>query len=44
MARIWFFSTETSSSYLNKFSRKTFKDFGKLEMPSKPFFSASFRE
>ena len=32
------------SSYLRRFSSKTLIDFGNLLMPSKPFFSASFKE
>jgi len=36
--------TLKSSSYLNKFSNKTFRDFGSLFIPSSPFFSDSFKE
>ena len=36
-------STVISSSYLSKFSNKTFRDFGSFEIPSKPFFSAFFK-
>ena len=30
--------------YLKRFSKRTLRDFGRLEIPSKPFFSASFKE
>ena len=38
------FVTLMSSSYLNKFSNKTFKELGSLLIPSSPFFSASLNE
>ena len=42
-AKICFLSTVISSSYLRRFSNKTFSDFGSLDTPSKPFFSAIFK-
>ena len=41
---ICFLVTDISSSYLRRFSNKTNNDFGSLDIPSKPFFSASFIE
>ena len=42
-AKICFLSTVISSSYLRRFSNNTLSDFGSLDIPSKPFFSAIFR-
>ena len=36
--------TDRPSSKRNRFSRSTFSEKGKLEMPARPFFSASFSE
>ena len=44
IAYICFLFTETSSSYLKRFSKSTLRDFGNFEIPFKPFFSASERE
>ena len=44
IALICFFVTDRSSSYLSKFSKRTFKDLGNFEIPVKPFFSASIKE
>ena len=43
IAKICFLSTVKLSSCLSRFSNKTLIDFGSLEIPSNPFFSALFK-